>query len=358
MNIFYKILFALGILFYSADLNFAQDMDFFEPKTSLGGYGELHYNYDKPDEGNSTEVLDFHRFILFIGHSFSEKWSFKSELELEHNFVSEGQGELELEQAYVNYHHSDYFGFNAGVVLPSVGLINEYHEPPLFFGVERPDYARNIIPTTWFGNGAAIYGNLKGLSYKFTVMEGLDADGFSASSGIRGGRQKGFEANAENFLYNFRLDYLNVPGFKFGASYTYNNAKGDSTTNKINFIEFHAQFQSNGIYAVTEFGNINYGSGNIETSRGFYFDLGYDLSTLLNIQTKIIPFVRYSDYNTAYKTISGGDSEKANHYTQIMGGLSIKPLDNVVFKFDYGTKERELGNQKSTLFNLGVGYMF
>lgn len=341
-----------------SNLSFSQDFNFFEPKATIAGYGELHYNYSKPEGGKSEEILDFHRFVIFFGYAWTEKWSFKSELELEHNLVKDGQGELELEQAFVNYHHADYFGVQAGVLLISAGLINEYHEPPGFLGVERPYYNTVIIPTTWFGNGAAVYGSSGGLEYRAVVMEGLNSDEFKASSGIRGGRQKGFKADAEHLLYNGRLDYTAVTGLRLGASYTYNNAKGDSTTNKIGLTEFHVQYQAHGLYAILEVGNISYSSGDIEASRGYYIDLGYNLGNLFNIDSRIIPYFRYSDVNTAAQTKSGGDSEKKYHVTQVMAGISFLPIDQVVFKLDYSETMVELGSVKTKLFNLGVGYMF
>jgi len=348
----------LVAMFIVPNIAVSQDFDFFEPQTTLSGYGELHYNYSKTEEEESKKILDFHRFVVFFGYAWTEKWSFKSELELEHNLVKNGQGELELEQAYVNYHHADYLGFQAGVVLVSAGLINEFHEPPRFFGVERPFYNKVIIPTTWFGNGISAYGFAGGFGYKLVVMEGLNSDNFSASSGIRDGRQKGFKADAENLLYNGRVDYWGIPGLLIGGSYIYNNAKGDSTTNQIGLAEFHAQYQSNGMYAAFEVGNISYDSGDIEASRGFYFDLAYNVGRLFQIHSKIIPFIRYADINTAAETISGGDSEKEYHYTQWMVGLSFLPIDQVVFKVDYGQKNTELGSVTTDLFNLGVGYMF
>lgn len=336
----------------------AQDFDFVTSKSTVGGYGELHYNVETPDGGDSKKTLDFHRFVLFYSYAWSEEWSFKAEVELEHNFVEGEHGELELEQAYVNYHHADWFGFQAGVVLPSVGLLNEYHEPPLFFGVERPEYQSKIIPTTWFGNGLAVYGNVSGFDYKVTVMEGMDADGFSASSGIRGGRLKGFKADAEELLYNARVDYLGLPGLRVGASYSYNNAKGDSTYNAFNLIEGHAQYKADNLYATFEIGNISYDNGAVESSFGYYVDAGYNLSDLLKIKTKIIPFVRYTDYNTANSTVMGGNSEEQYHFKKWMVGLSVKPVDQVVFKVDYGVRTRALDDAKVDLFNLGVGYMF
>jgi hypothetical protein len=351
------LLFMLITLFLS-NITLAQNEDFYESKVTLSGYGELHFNQETNSKGFVSKSLDFHRFVLFLGYNWTEKWSFKSEVELEHNFVQNGQGELELEQAYVNYHHADWFGFQAGVILPSIGLLNEYHEPPLFFGVERPDYHNKIIPTTWFGNGIAFYGNYLDFDYKLTVMEGLNNEKFSESNGIRGGRRKGFRADAKNPLYNLRVDYNGFPGLKIGGSLTYNKASGDTSTNKIDIFEIHAKYNYNNFYALFEYGQINYEKGNFRKSLGFYFDLGYDLSGLLKTRTEIIPFFRYTDYNTAASTLLRGDADKKNHYKYWVFGISVKPIQEVVFKADFGIRTRELGNEETKLFNLGVGYMF
>lgn len=352
-------MFSIMLLFtIISNFSFAQEFDFSVPKATIGGYGELHYNYEKLDGSESKKMLDFHRFVMFFGYNFNEKWSFKSEIELEHNYVKDNHGEIELEQAYVNYHHANYFGFQAGVLLVASGLINEYHEPPTFFGVERPEYHNRIIPTTWYGNGAAVYGSFEGFNYKLLVMEGLDADKFSPSTGIRGGRQKGYLADAQDLLYNVKVDYSNIPGLRLGASFVYNNATGDSINNAINLMEFHAHYAANDFYGVFEVGNVSFGQGNIERAFGYYVDLGYNVGRFFCESTKIIPFLRYSDLNNAAATKTGGDVEKQYHLKQLMVGVSVLPIDNVVFKADYSVRTRELGDVKTNLFNLGVGYMF
>ena len=70
-------------------------------KTTLGGYGELHYNsLDRDDSQASKDEIDFHRFVMFTGHQFSENVRFFSELEVEHSIAGEGKaGESEVEQA-------------------------------------------------------------------------------------------------------------------------------------------------------------------------------------------------------------------------------------------------------------------
>lgn len=355
-KIFQNILF---LMFIGAIPLQAQDT-FFQPTTTIGGYGELHYNYAKPEGSEASKVLDFHRFIIFYSHAWSEQWSFKSEVELEHNLVGDGEGELELEQAYVDYHHSARFGFRAGVLLASSGLLNEFHEPPLFLSVERPTYNKYIIPTTWFGNGAGIYGRFAGFDYRVNIMEGLDGDAFSASTGIRGGREKGYKADAEALLYNAAVDYVGYPGLRVGVSMAMNNAVVDSVdeNNAINLLEFHAKYEANNIHAVFEFGNLSYDNGPIESARGYYFDLGYNVGSFFEWQTEVIPWFRYSDYNTAAQTVMGGNSEKANHHSKWLVGLAVKPIRDVVFKVDYGEDTVELGDKSTTLFNLGAGYMF
>lgn len=351
-----KNIYILVAFVFSTTIIYSQD-EFWGSSSTIGGYGELHYNKTIHD-AKTTNMLDFHRFVIFYGYQWTEKWSFKAEVELEHNFVADDHGELELEQAFVDYHFKDYLGFQAGVVLPSVGLINEYHEPPLFFGVERPDYHKSIIPTTWFGNGIAFYGIYSDFDYKLTIMEGLNADKISAQNALRSSRQKGFKSNADHLLYNGRVDFIGLNGLRIGLSYSYNNATGDSSTIPVSLFEFHTKYSKDNLFIVGEYGNILYGEGDLEKSVGYYVDLGYDFKDILGIKTQVIPFVRFTNYNTAAKTVVGGDTEKAFDKSKWMIGLNILPISEVVFKVDYSEAKTELNDDTVKYFNLGVGYMF
>ena len=363
----WKKIFPLLFLLTVTNLLFAQDAvssieNFFLPKTTIGGYGELHFNQEAIKFGKQTKTLDFHRFVVFIGHSFSEKWSFKSEIEIEHNFVEGGQGELAIEQANINFRANKFFGFRVGVILNSVGIINEIHEPPTFLSVERPEYSKYIVPTTWYGNGASIFGKLGGFDYVLSAMEGLDGNGLTTknieSSGIRKGRVNGFKSDARSILLNGRINYFGFNGIIFGGSFTFNNAIGDTKNIQVALSEFHFNVNKYNIVAVGEMANIAYGNSEVNNSFGYYFDLGYNLSSLLRFGKSIIPFVRYTNYNTAFSTKSGGNSEKEFNKIKWMIGLSFKPVDEVVFKVDYAERKVELNNAKTRLFNFGIGYMF
>src|SRR6185295_18797550 len=164
-------------------------------RTSLSGYMDFHYN--NPEFADAT--LDFHRFVLLVTHSFTDRIRFVGELELEHALVEGGEekGELELEQAYVDFLFSRGFNVRAGMVLMPVGIINERHEPPVYYGVERPFVDTVIIPTTWFETGVGIHGEVgRGWRYRGFVTAPLNAAEFSAEEGVREGVQHGSRANA------------------------------------------------------------------------------------------------------------------------------------------------------------------
>jgi len=347
-NIMIRILFVMII----ATLAMAQD-DFFQPGYTIGGYGELHYNRAQNGNDDPTIKLDFHRFIIYYGYNWTEEWSFKSEVELEHNFVSGGNGELELEQAFVNY-HSNLFGFQAGVILPSVGLINEYHEPPLFISVERPEYSKYVIPTTWFGNGFALYGSMSGLNMRFVLMEDMEGEGIGA--GIRSGRGKGYKTTAYDWVKNISVNYTGIAGLRIGGSYTMNNAPIDNnpdSTVSFGLGEINLKYEANNIYAVMEYGNISYENNpsGYTSSGGYYLDLGYNVAGFVGLEGRLIPWFRYSDYNR-------GNDNADKHYTIQRFGLTYWPISSVVFKFDYGTHQTESADDVKTQINVGVGYNF
>ena len=91
-----------------ATADYIEDLEVPDPRASrtrIGGYGEVHYNnLSADDPARDLEEVDFHRFVLFFGHEFSDRVSFFSELELEHSVAGDGKpGEMELEQAYLNF---------------------------------------------------------------------------------------------------------------------------------------------------------------------------------------------------------------------------------------------------------------
>ena len=135
---------------------------------TIGGYGEVHYNNYKADDNNSTnfqggdefDEFDIHRFVLFFGYQFTDKLRFYSEVEIEHGGVeSDGDplgGEVEIEQAFVEWDFAENTSILGGVFLLPVGILNETHEPDTFYGVERNNVEAVITPATWWAVGSKL----------------------------------------------------------------------------------------------------------------------------------------------------------------------------------------------------------
>jgi hypothetical protein len=124
---------------------------------SIGGYGEVHYNQQISGNERYNGKMDVHRMVLFFGYQFNEKTSFVTEIEYEH------VKELYVEQAFLNYNIKPNTSIRGGLMLVPMGIINEYHEPTTFNGVERPSVDKYIVPTTWREIGVGVTGRLANL---------------------------------------------------------------------------------------------------------------------------------------------------------------------------------------------------
>lgn len=105
----------------------------------IGGYGEITYN--DPDSGVSE--IDVQRLVMLFAYKFDDRVSFITEIEFEH------VKEVYVEQAFLNYGVSDNFNLRGGLMLVPMGIVNEYHEPTTYNGVERPSLNNKLVPTTW-----------------------------------------------------------------------------------------------------------------------------------------------------------------------------------------------------------------
>jgi hypothetical protein len=341
----------------------------------LSGYMDFHFN--KP-EGQDA-ILDFHRFVLLFNHSFTPRIRFVGELELEHAFVEglEEAGELELEQAYVDFLLSRAVNVRAGMLLVPMGIINERHEPPVYNGVERPFVDTVIVPTTWFEVGAGVHGEVaRGVRYRAYVMAPLDALEFSADEGIRGGRQKGSEANVRNVAFAGRLEYVGLPdltaGWSFWTGESSFNAPRLDTTVRIG--ELDARYQRDRLELRGQFAQVWIGdagrlndalerltgvSPNIARSlRGFYGEVAYRVWAS-GSPRDLVAFARYENFDTQFRMPDGYVPLEEFDRDAWVVGLTYYPDPDVAVKVDYV----RLGSQSSIIrapnsFNIGLGWWF
>jgi hypothetical protein len=343
--------------------------------TSIGGYGEWLYQAfdDRNQSGapvstpNSADLL---RIVLYFGHRFDERVVFNSEIEYEHAKAgADSEGEVALEFAYLDFLINSNFNVRTGLVLIPVGLINELHEPPTFLGARRPDVERVILPATWRELGVGAYGDIGQFSYRAYLTTSLDAEGFTASNGIRGGRQEGSRAIAEDWGLSARLDYVGVPGLTVGVSgFRGDSGQGRGFDGSVSVVDAHADFkwrglQLRGVVARTRIDDTELiGALADETigsrQAGQYLEAGYDvLAHRANSRWSLSPFVRWEQIDTHDRVASSEQRDPARDREILTCGVSIKPIPNVAIKLDW----QKIENNATTgvdQFNAAVGFLF
>jgi len=323
-------------------------------KTSVGGYGEIHYNNLEGKNGQSDkDQIDNHRFVLFFGHQFTDDVRFFSELEVEHGFIADTDdgdtgGEVEVEQAFIEWDFAENHSTKIGQFLIPVGIMNETHEPDTFYGVERNLVEKNIIPVTWWEAGVGVNGQITdGLSYDVAVHSGLDA----ADGNIRSGRQKVSKANADSGAITGRIKYTGIQGLELAATVQHQQDLSQDSAPAIEatLFEAHAVYQTGpltvkALYAMWDIDEA-VGSGRDE-QEGYYIEPSYKLTENLGV------FARYSMWDT-----QAGDSLIDSEKKQTDIGVNYWLTQGVVLKADYQNEDMPAGQDRDGI-NLGVGWSF
>ncbi|MCK4674857.1 MAG: porin [Gammaproteobacteria bacterium] len=320
--------------------------------TTVGGYGELHYNnLSNSDNSKETKQLDLHRFVIFVNHEFNDDIRFFSEFEIEHALVKDtddgsNDGEVEVEQAYVQFDLNDNTQANAGVFLIPVGIMNETHEPPAFYGVERNPVEKNIIPATWWEGGVMLSGHYdSGFSYDLALTSGLNN-----GTDIRGGRQKTSKASADNLAATARIKYTGVAGLELATTIQLQDDMTQDSSDNIDgatLVEAHARwniadFTLTGLYGRWDIDGADALTDNEDIQDGGYIEASYKVSPEFGI------FVRQNEWD------NGGTGDSSKSQTDI--GFNYWPHEDVVLKADYQAQNDAAGDLDG--FNLGVGYQF
>ena len=337
---------------------------------TVGGYGEITYNQP---EGNNGE-LDVQRLVLLFGYKFNDKVQFVTEIELEH------VEEVFVEQAFLQYNLSDNVNLRGGLMLVPMGIVNEYHEPTTFNGVERPSIDGSIVPTTWREIGAGVSGRFNEISlgYQAYVFNGFaSVNGtkvLGGSNALRNGRQKGIQSTIDSPNFAAKLDYYGLPGLRLGLSGYFGRTQAeddvddiDGSSVGISMLGFDARyayqrFTARGqfIYASlndTEDYNTLYSTDLGSALQGWYLEAAYNLLPT-DKQQQLFAFARYEDYDT-HASVDGGlvknDAYNRNEWTL---GLSYKVAPGAVVKADYQIKDNATNADLPNQLNVGLGVWF
>lgn len=347
--------------------------------TNIIGYGEVAYSKFR-QSGDAT--ADLARFVFGFNHRFDEHLTIHSEVEFEHAVVSsEDQGEAEIEQAWVNYKSSDALNFKGGLFLIPIGILNETHEPPTYYGVQRNQVETRIIPTTWRELGVGVHGVFAdAFRYDVGVTTGFDSGKLDdPTTGIRSAHQEGQLANARDLAVYGALNYRR-PGLLIGGSIFSGDTGQNGASNpalqgvaaRFTMWDVHAQYRVAGLDLQALYTSGTLGDSDKVTAalfaadpatafaapksmKGWYVQAAYHVYKQGNFD--VAPFVRYEslDIVQAEDAANGLLQDPNNHERIKVAGVNFWVHPQVVLKADiqwYTT------DKSQTRFDIGGGFMF
>lgn len=360
-------------------------------KLTIGGYGEVHYHQPLSSDFRQNGELDVHRMVMLFGYQFSERTQFVTELEFEH--VSE----VYVEQAFLQHKINKSINFRGGLLLIPMGIVNEYHEPTTFNGVERPLVDNKISPTTWREIGFGLAGTIQSASLKYQAylvngFNGYDGTAkLNGKSGLRSGRQKGASSYISSPNFTGKVEYYGIRGLNIGLSgyfgdtqsKLYNGiakdddaafAKADSSVVGISMIGLDARYNLKGfqlrgqLYSVSLSNTDEYNrfTGKNKTTpndlgskmTGYYVEAGYNVFRHFEkVQTELVPFVRIEGYDTHAEVASNITRNQSYKNSVVTAGLTLKLAKGAVLKTDMQWVKPD-GGSTTKVFSTGLGVMF
>jgi hypothetical protein len=374
-------------------------------RVKVFGYGELHYTNSVDENGGNTEI-DQHRFVIGV-HAILADWiHLNAEIDFEH-----AAQELEFELAYLDFLINESFNARAGVMILPVGFLNEFHEPNLFWSVERPEFQNKIIPTTWSGAGAGIFGTpVEGVNYRVYFVNsvqsirpagfgtgggsggsGGDGGRFRGSSGIRSGRQQINELTAEDFAAVGRVELTRLlPGLQLGFSfYAGNTTHGlipedgfillleADMKYRLNWFEMNASVANIDVSDAAAI-NAYCAAQNVITAGtctpdvgdnifGWNVQAGVHVPQLLGMNTShdVVTWFMFERIRPQDSVPTGTAPTAGVNFNVYQGGITYLPIPNVAIKADWKHQRFDNPNfavgrvgKAADTVNLGIAYMY
>ena len=396
------------------------------PGLKFGMYGELKFGsvQNPAANGQWQNGFDAARIVLLPTYQFTDNIIFNAEIEFEHagsGFDNDDKlhGTAEIEQAFVDFKFSDYLNWRApGVDLVPISYYNLYHEPTVFYSVNRPEIVNGLIPSTWAAGATSVYGKIvDGLNYEFQISQSLED--FGDDFGLRTdantpplfplGYAPGIDgvdalANAKaplgdfrqlnnSLAYTARLSYSPdfLPGFAGSTAIYYSpnttprGAYADflgiplgSSSMWIVDTEGRYRMPNSGLELRGEFTQVWLGNpanlranndtdptDNVgKTMYGFFGEIDYHFKfgPVLNQEWEAVPFYRYTYENLQTAGFAGTDQNLPTGQGQRQFhtmGVAIFPTPELVLKLTYQKllDRSPLGPQADAVLG-GVGWLF
>ncbi len=381
----------------------------FWDKFSIKGSGVVNYhNYQWDTDTTKRNVTDNEVFKLYLMHDFSNKISFKAEVEFEHGgtgitkefdkFEEAGEyeteveagGEVKLEQLNVYFKIRPWFNVKAGRLKLYMGLASKLDMPTDYFTTYKSEMEDALLPLGWYENGiefSGTFGKRKNWKYKLAIINGLDGTAFSSRNWIKKGHQVTFEsAHADALALAARFDYyFDDTNFVGISGYVGNSSPNRPKTDLeidayVSIADVHFRYDI-GFWrfrGLVLFGHLQNAdrvskanrnlSNNLNVKRtpvgssvfGTFLESSFDLSSVINsIDNPLLFFARFDYYDSMFDVAEGIFNNPRWERRTITVGLNYFPHPKIVIKSHYAI--RKLGLDEYSLektFSLGIGFKF
>jgi len=398
------------------------------PGMKIGMYGEIKFgSVQNPNaNGQWQNGFDMARLVLLPTYQVTDNIVFNAEIEFEHagaGFDNDDKlhGTAEIEQAFFDLRVNDHFTLRSpGVDLVPISFNNLYHEPTLFYSVQRPELANGLIPTTWVAPSAGFYGKIvDGLNYQVQFSQSAEdfgddfdhrgANGAPVPGGYAAGVNGldalgfahaplgGFTQMSNQVAFTGRLSYTPsfIPGFAgssaayYSPNITPRGAYGDDGrqlgTNSMLILDTEARYRlpNTGLelraeYAYVRFGNpenLRANNDSLDDNNvgkdmyGYSGEIAYHIpmGNILGSDWEAVPFYRYTRQNlqtgsvfASYDFTNGFNNPTGHGDTTFHDvGIAVFPNPSLVFKLNYTkiTDKSVTGPQNDQVLG-GVGWLW
>jgi len=336
---------------------------------TVGGYFDTEWV-----SSSSADTFKAHRLILEGSTQIKDKIFFNFELEMEYGAAInayKNDGEIKLEQAWVDYKFNDAAILRTGIIVVPFGSINVLHDSDFRDTTNKPLYNVYIIPGTWSDVGIGLHGIVDSdqdwlLNYEIHTINGLQQDGTSTSisgtTGLKGARG-GFKAdNNKNKAVVGRVGFSPYIGLEIGGS-AYAGNYDNEDNNNLSIIGVDGIWQNGPIEIQGEVAQVTLdGTGSIPTKMSGYFVEGrYHFLPDFLKNSFLTEGLDHPTF-TAFGRIGGIDLDNsvtdANDITQLTIGINFRPVETTVFKMELEILSDSLtkSSTRSLIGSVAVGF--
>jgi hypothetical protein len=373
--------------------------------TTVGGYASTDFaNFD-----GSDSTFDAHRFVLNVSSQLHERLRFYSELEYEHGtkIEAEGsgdgnlsiadtdgdgvisadeasdvdfsvdtkngsQGEVSVEQAWMQYDFNEQIGLRTGVILVPFGRYNLYHDDDLNNLTDRPLVARRVIPSTWSDVGVGLASNIPigdeaAVKTEMYLVNGLNDEISDGGGALREARANLESDNNNNKAVVGRVALSPALGQEVALS-GYTGSYDDDSSNISGAAvdwDFHAlgfEVLGEAAFFSVEDGTIAEGEQAPSRLSGLYAEVNYPFwfdflnETFLGKSfedPKLIPTFRYNLAEIEER----GEADNLDQDGYVIG-LAYRPVQSFVLKTEWQWNDGDLERKDSDGFMASVAIGF